>query len=339
VTKVATPVVTQVQSTVSKTVAPVAKVATPVVTQVQSTVSKTVAPVAKVATPVVTQVQSTVSKTVAPVAKLATPVVTQVQSTVSKTVAPVASTVSKVVTPLATTLNSVVTNSVASLPSPVSHVVTPGLARVTTSVLPAALGAASASRGNGSTNVRTTSARPPAGPTAVPAGSGRLQSTRPVTTAAPAGSGLQSTRYETTVPAGTGPLTPVELPVAGFPNGFHPPAAWGSAGGVAPGRDWAQATFTSSAVGSALAGEGLDRRNDGAASAPSPANPSAAPLNTGSFGTGGRAATGGFGLFFFGAAALLALAVELLLGASSPLRATARRTMPQPFISLLERPG
>ena len=134
---------------------------------------------------------------------------------------------------------------------------------------------------------------------------------------------------------------PVSLPVAAFPSGFHTAALGVSAGGVAPSRDWTS-TSTSLAsffLGSAVAGGHLDRRDHGAGRGPSPANPSAVPLSTGSFGTGGRAAVGGFGLFFFGAAALLALAVELVLGASSSLRVTARRMMPQPFISLLERPG
>jgi hypothetical protein len=45
------------------------------------------------------------------------------------------------------------------------------------------------------------------------------------------------------------------------------------------------------------------------------------------------------GFFFFGIAALLSLAFLLVSRVSWNLRATARPLAPQPFVSLLERPG
>jgi len=59
----------------------------------------------------------------------------------------------------------------------------------------------------------------------------------------------------------------------------------------------------------------------------------------GSSGTGGHVAAGGIGFFFFGAAGLLALVFLVELGALSALGVTARPPAPQPFVSLLERPG
>jgi len=69
------------------------------------------------------------------------------------------------------------------------------------------------------------------------------------------------------------------------------------------------------------------------------ANPSGVPPVTGAYGTGGAAASGGMGFFFFGIAALLSLAFLLMSRVSWNLRATALPIAPQPFISLLERPG
>ena len=69
------------------------------------------------------------------------------------------------------------------------------------------------------------------------------------------------------------------------------------------------------------------------------ATPSVVPPVLGAYGSGGAAASGGMGFFFFGIAALLSLAFLLLSRASWNLRATALPIAPQPFISLLERPG
>jgi hypothetical protein len=72
--------------------------------------------------------------------------------------------------------------------------------------------------------------------------------------------------------------------------------------------------------------------------APSPANASVSPLH-GSLAPGGRPGAGGGGFFFFGAAEMLTLAFLVVLGALGALGVTGRPVAPQPFISLLERPG
>jgi hypothetical protein len=54
---------------------------------------------------------------------------------------------------------------------------------------------------------------------------------------------------------------------------------------------------------------------------------------------GGGAANGGFGLYFFGIPALLALAFLVAPRLAWTLRTTVRLIRPQPFLSLLERPG
>jgi hypothetical protein len=69
------------------------------------------------------------------------------------------------------------------------------------------------------------------------------------------------------------------------------------------------------------------------------AGPSALPPATGASGIGGGAATGGFGIFFFGAAALLALALLAMSRLMWVLRTTVLLAAPTPFLSLQERPG
>jgi hypothetical protein len=84
----------------------------------------------------------------------------------------------------------------------------------------------------------------------------------------------------------------------------------------------------------------ITRAREGAPGPQAPvANPSGVPPVTGAFGSGGAAASGGMGFFFFGIAALLSLAFLLMSRVSWNLRATALPIAPQPFISLLERPG
>jgi hypothetical protein len=65
--------------------------------------------------------------------------------------------------------------------------------------------------------------------------------------------------------------------------------------------------------------------------APSPPVPSGSPI--------GGGASGGSGFFFFGVAALLALAGLVVPRVIGTVRATAAAAAPQPFRSLLERPG
>lgn len=69
------------------------------------------------------------------------------------------------------------------------------------------------------------------------------------------------------------------------------------------------------------------------------AGPSVLPTATGAYGGRGEAATGGFGLSFFGIAALLALSGLVVPRVVWTLRITARVAAPQPLVSLLERPG
>jgi hypothetical protein len=58
------------------------------------------------------------------------------------------------------------------------------------------------------------------------------------------------------------------------------------------------------------------------------------------FAGGAEAASGGLGsFFFFGVAALLALAALVVPGVIWTLATTARPVPPRPFLCLLERPG
>jgi hypothetical protein len=68
-------------------------------------------------------------------------------------------------------------------------------------------------------------------------------------------------------------------------------------------------------------------------------NPSVPVPDTGALGTGGDAASGGLGLSFVGIAALVALAFLAAPRMIWALRTTRRLAAPQPFLSLLERPG
>jgi hypothetical protein len=68
------------------------------------------------------------------------------------------------------------------------------------------------------------------------------------------------------------------------------------------------------------------------------AGPSVIPPATGAYGGGGEAATGGVG-FFFGIAALLALAYLIVARLIWRIRSIVRVTAPQPYLCLQERPG
>jgi hypothetical protein len=54
---------------------------------------------------------------------------------------------------------------------------------------------------------------------------------------------------------------------------------------------------------------------------------------------GGDAASGGLGLFFFGAAALIAMLIVVAPGMTWALVSPTQPAAAQPFLSLLERPG
>jgi hypothetical protein len=69
------------------------------------------------------------------------------------------------------------------------------------------------------------------------------------------------------------------------------------------------------------------------------ANPTVVPPATGAYGTGGGAATGGLGIFFFGIAALLALAGLIVPRLIWRLGTTAPPAVAPPFLALQERPG
>ena len=135
------------------------------------------------------------------------------------------------------------------------------------------------------------------------------------------------------MPAPSGASTQLprdDVPAIAFPAGAGAVAGTGTAG-----------TFTSPQaviLGDAASGP-MHAPRRGVSGATTPASASVSPLNTGSFGTGGRGAGGGGGFFFFGAAEMLAMAFLVALGAVAALGTTARRAAPPPFISLLERPG
>jgi hypothetical protein len=57
------------------------------------------------------------------------------------------------------------------------------------------------------------------------------------------------------------------------------------------------------------------------------------------FAGGAEAASGGLGFFFFGVAALLALAALVVPSVIWTLATTPRPVPPRPFLCLLERPG
>ncbi|HET6871010.1 MAG TPA: hypothetical protein VFH80_34180 [Solirubrobacteraceae bacterium] len=79
-------------------------------------------------------------------------------------------------------------------------------------------------------------------------------------------------------------------------------------------------------------------RNRVPLTAPQP-HPVDAPTPIPAAGMVGGSAGGIGGLFFFGLAALLALAGLVRAGMISVLRRTPHAATPQPFLALLERPG
>jgi hypothetical protein len=190
---------------------------------------------------------------------------------------------------------------------------------------------------------------PPAGPHGPSAGGSATKVTKPVgpvqvqLTASTGAARRQSMWSAATLPAGPGAAVPMRIAGAapvrvplGFRNALPVPA---SAMPVARLGGQPIPRVVSAGLSYGAAG-GLDLRGNGyAGTTSSLSGQSVSPLSSGSFGTGGRAAAGGFGLFFFGIAALAALGVLLAAGACSLLATTARLATPQPFISLLERPG
>ena len=320
--------VTAATGTIAKTTAPVVTAATgtvaPVVTAATGTIAKTTAPVVTAATgtvaPVVTAATGTIAKTTAPVVTAATGTVAPVVTIATGTVAPVAST--------ATGTVAKTTAPVAKTTAPVAKTVAP-VAKTIAPVVTAAAGTSATSspatpRPSGSPAAPTTGSVPSAG------------ASSPTSVVVPAPTQVRHERRPVQVSdvSGRGPAARAGHP--GLRTGIArscrcEPTGSASVATVAPTSSLPTvAPDAHSRLTHAGATPGGMRR-------PSPAAPVPGPSV---FAGGADAAGGGLGFsFFFGIAALLALAALVVPSVIWTLAATVRPAPLRPFLSLLERPG